>query len=114
MGDGNRAGIDPDLVSVHVVAMMVGVEREPDGFVGHLPDLGDHFLGALGEVPVDDQDEVLEDHPPLVAVSLVEVPLVEVDAGGDFLHLAHAIAALRQRKKHGKRERQPRFHGEPS
>ena len=74
--------------------MVVGIENKFDRFVSGFADGGDHILGFLGEVGIDNCHIVLKNHPDVVAaakgyrhVSGADGRITEKDAGGHFYHI---------------------------
>src|SRR5262245_47440984 len=90
MRDRNGAVVCPYLITIGMISMVMRVERETNGFVGERANLGNNFLCAGGEIAVDDEHVILEDDPPVVAMTFaLEIALVEINVRCDLLHLVN-------------------------
>ena len=82
MGDRDSAVFDEDLIAIHVVAMMVAIEREPDWFVRDGANCSQYLSGPRRKIGVDHQHIVLQNDPPVIADRIGgwrQYPRVEVD-----------------------------------
>ena len=78
-----------DLVAVHVVPMMMGVEREPDRFLRQRSYHGHDFLCAGGEIRVDHEDIIRKNHPSIVAVNVsLQIAFDEIGVGCNIVDFA--------------------------
>jgi hypothetical protein len=87
----HRCGADlqPDTVAVGVIAMMMRVEHETDWPLARRLDFRNDVLRSGREVPVDNEDEIREDDPSVVAVPLsCQVAFMKEHVGGDILDFA--------------------------
>jgi hypothetical protein len=85
---GRRSVVNPNLVAIGVIAVMVGIEREANRFVGKRTNLWKYLCGAGWKVGIDDQDVIFKDHPAVVAVAPIQVALVEVNSGHERIDFA--------------------------
>src|SRR5262245_13287108 len=113
---GHRSGtvLYPDLIAVGVVAVMVGIEREPDRLAGLRLDLGNDFTCTRWKIGVEHQHVVVEHDPAVVAVALaVEVALVEKHARCELLDDVHLAGRMALIEREGQDERQGHVRCEP-
>jgi len=67
MGEDCSAQLHIFDVPVGVITMVVGIENEADGLVGSLTNRFDNLFHLTWEISIDDQNEILENHPALIA-----------------------------------------------
>ena len=88
VGDDGGSVFKPNLVAVGVIAVVMGVEGEPDGVGRGRLNLGEDLDRTTRKIAIDHEDIVVEDDPTIVAMPLPgAVALMEPDAGCNFLSL---------------------------
>src|SRR5215831_3074663 len=88
MADCGRAAFDQHLISISVVAVVVSVKCEPDGFVGDGANLSKDLLGSSRETGIDHEDIVVKNYPAIIGARCRKVALVEINAGSDEIRFA--------------------------
>lgn len=109
-----RAGIKEDRIAVGVIAIIVGVENIANGLIGSDFDSLKNLARSPGEISIDDQDMVLENHPGAIGkFAKIRVTLPNVDVGGQIASLCPAGRKRRRQKqksREGKESEQMQLH----
>ena len=69
VGDGNRSDPFVDDVAIRMVAVIVRIKHVANGFIRCLANFFDDFFSLLGEIRFNDEHEILENDPPVVAAN---------------------------------------------
>jgi hypothetical protein len=85
----------PNPVAIKVIPMVMGVKGETNRFVSKGPNLGKDLLGTQWKVSVNDQNVIFKDDPSVVREASRYIPHMEVDLGGDAVHLPHITSVGR-------------------
>jgi hypothetical protein len=83
MRHGYSSSINPNLITVGVIAMVMGVECETHRFIRNSLDFRDDETGARWEIRIDHKHMIFKNDPTIIAVPRgADLSLVEVNILG--------------------------------